>query len=223
MRASRSFPFVCKVLKLNFIEIATRIMLGKTVDKPSKSIFDLDYVGIKASQFSFNRLQGADPVLGVDMTSTGEVGCIGGDSDCAILKAMLSVGYQIPQKGVLLSTGNIRQKTATLDSARLLAAKNLRLFATQGTSKFLTDNGIDNTLVEWDDAFSLLHAHEVDMVINIPKNLSSQEISNGYKVRRTAVDLNIPLLTNARLAEAFISAFSKVNIDELSIKCWQEY
>ncbi len=223
LRASRSFPFVCKVLKLNFIEIATRIMLGKTVDKPSKSIFDLDYVGIKASQFSFNRLQGADPVLGVDMTSTGEVGCIGGDSDCAILKAMLSVGYQIPQKGVLLSTGNIRQKTATLDSARLLAAKNLRLFATQGTSKFLTDNGIDNTLVEWDDAFSLLHAHEVDMVINIPKNLSSQEISNGYKVRRTAVDLNIPLLTNARLAEAFISAFSKVNIDELSIKCWQEY
>lgn len=223
LRASRSFPFVSKVLKLNFIEMATRIMLGEKVDKPSKNLFDLDYVGIKASQFSFNRLQGADPVIGVDMTSTGEVGCIGRDTDCAILKAMLSVGYRIPQKGVLLSTGDICQKTASLGFARLLAANGLRLFATPGTSRFLTDNGVTNTLVEWDEALSLVHSHEVDMVINIPKNLTSQELSNGYKVRRTAIDLNIPLLTNVRLADAFITAFCRVNIEDLGIRCWQEY
>ena len=229
LRASRSFPFVSKVLKLNFIDLATRIMLGKKVEKPSKSLFDIDYVGIKASQFSFNRLQNADPVLGVDMASTGEVGCLGEDTQCAILKAMLSVGYRIPQKNILLSTGDAKQKADMLSAARLLQQKGYSLFATGGTSRYLSENGIDNTLVYWPDekqepqALGLLHRKEIDMVVNIPKDLSVGELDNGYQIRRAAVDLNIPLLTNARLASAFISAFCSLSVDDLIIKSWAEY
>ena len=229
LRASRSFPFISKVLKINFIELATRVMLGLEVKKPDKSLFDIDYVGIKASQFSFNRLQNADPVLGVDMTSTGEVGCLGADSSCALLKAMLSVGYRIPQKGVLLSTGGIKQKTAMLEAARTLQLKGYALYATGGTSAFLTENGVSNTIVYWPDepqqpqALDLLHSKEVDLVINIPKNLTPAELTNGYKIRRTAVDLNIPLITNARLASAFIEAFCTMDINDLLITSWSEY
>ena len=229
LRASRSFPFVSKVLKLNFIDMATRIMLGKRVEKPAKSLFDLDYVGIKASQFSFNRLQNADPVLGVDMASTGEVGCLGEDTQCAILKAMLSVGYRIPQKNILLSTGDAKQKADMLSAARLLQQKGYSLYATGGTSRYLSENGIDNTLVYWPDekrepqALGLLHRKEIDMVVNIPKDLSVGELDNGYQIRRAAVDLNIPLLTNARLASAFISAFCSLSVDDLIIKSWAEY
>ena len=229
LRASRSFPFVSKVLKLNFIDLATRIMLGKKVEKPSKSLFDIDYVGIKASQFSFNRLQNADPVLGVDMASTGEVGCLGEDTQCAILKAMLSVGYRIPQKNILLSTGDAKQKADMLSAARLLQQKGYSLYATGGTSRYLSENGIDNTLVYWPDekrepqALGLLHRKEIDMVVNIPKDLSVGELDNGYQIRRAAVDLNIPLLTNARLASAFISAFCSLSVDDLIIKSWAEY
>ena len=229
LRASRSFPFVSKVLKLNFIDMATRIMLGERVEKPAKSLFDLDYVGIKASQFSFNRLQNADPVLGVDMASTGEVGCLGEDTQCAILKAMLSVGYRIPQKNILLSTGDAKQKADMLSAARLLQQKGYSLFATGGTSRYLSENGVDNTLVYWPDekrepqALGLLRRKEIDMVVNIPKDLSVGELDNGYQIRRAAVDLNIPLLTNARLAGAFISAFCSLSADDLIIKSWAEY
>lgn len=229
LRASRSFPFVSKVLKLNFIDMATRIMLGKRVENPAKSLFDLDYVGIKASQFSFNRLQNADPVLGVDMASTGEVGCLGEDTQCAILKAMLSVGYRIPKKNILLSTGDAKQKADMLFAARLLQQKGYSLFATGGTSRYLSENGIDNTLVYWPDekrepqALGLLHRKEIDMVVNIPKDLSVGELDNGYQIRRAAVDLNIPLLTNARLAGAFISAFCSLSVDDLILKSWAEY
>ena len=229
LRASRSFPFVSKVLKLNLIELATRVMLGQKVEKPSKSLFDLDYVGIKASQFSFNRLQNADPVLGVDMASTGEVGCIGEDTRCAILKSMLSVGHRIPEKGILLSTGDACQKADMLPAVRMLAAKGYRLYATDGTSAYLWRNGIENTTVYWPDdtrkpqALDLLHAKEVDMVVNIPKNLTVGELDNGYRIRRAAIDLNIPLLTNARLAGAFISAFCTMSVDDLAIKSWAEY
>lgn len=229
LRASRSFPFVSKVLKLNFIDIATKVMLGIKVDKPHKNLFDVDYVGIKASQFSFNRLQGADPVLGVDMASTGEVGCIGDDTSCAILKSMLSVGYRIPTKGILLSTGNAKQKVDMLNAARQLKEKGYALYATGGTSSFLSDNGIENTRVYWPgenatpQAITLLHNKEIDMVVNIPKNLSSGELTNGYKIRRAAIDLNIPLLTNTRLASAFINAFCTIGINDLAIKSWNEY
>ena len=229
LRASRSFPFVSKVLKLNFIELATLIMLGINVEKPSKSLFDLDYVGIKASQFSFNRLQNADPVLGVDMASTGEVGCLGEDTQCAILKAMLSVGYHIPRKNILLSTGDAKQKADMLSAAQLLQQKGYSLYATGGTSRYLSENGISNTLVYWPDeknepqALDLLHRKDIDMVVNIPKNLTVGELDNGYQIRRAAVDLNIPLLTNARLASAFISAFCSLSADDLIIKSWAEY
>ena len=229
LRASRSFPFVSKVLKLNFIDLATRIMLGKKVEKPSKSLFDIDYVGIKASQFSFNRLQNADPVLGVDMASTGEVGCLGEDTQCAILKAMLSVGYRIPKKNILLSTGDAKQKADMLSAAYLLQQKGYSIFATGGTSRYLTENGIPNTMVYWPDeksqpqALDLLHRKEIDMVVNIPKDLTVGELDNGYRIRRAAVDLNIPLLTNARLASAFISAFCSLSVDDLIIKSWDEY
>ena len=229
LRASRSFPFVSKVLKLNFIDMATRIMLGERVEKPAKSLFDLDYVGIKASQFSFNRLHNADPVLGVDMASTGEVGCLGEDTQCAILKAMLSVGYRIPQKNILLSTGDAKQKADMLSAARLLQQKGYSLFATGGTSRYLSENGVDNTLVYWPDekrepqALGLLRRKEIDMVVNIPKDLSVGELDKGYQIRRAAVDLNIPLLTNARLASAFISAFCSLSVDDLIIKSWAEY
>ncbi|WP_337629958.1 carbamoyl-phosphate synthase (glutamine-hydrolyzing) large subunit, partial [Prevotella sp.] len=213
LRASRSFPFVSKVLKINLIELATRVMLGLPVEKPSKNLFDLDYVGIKASQFSFNRLQKADPVLGVDMSSTGEVGCLGDDTNTALLKSMLSVGHRIPKKNILLSTGGAKQKVAMLDAAKMLLENGYNLYATGGTSKFLTENGIKNTLVLWPSeegdepkALDLLHNHTIDMVVNIPKNLTSSELSNGYKIRRAAIDLNVPLITNARLASAFIYA-----------------
>lgn len=230
LRASRSFPFVSKVLKINFIELATRVMLGLPVEKPNKNEFDLDYVGIKASQFSFNRLQKADPVLGVDMASTGEVGCIGDDVSEAILKSMLSVGQRIPEKNILLSTGTAKQKVAMLDAARLLAQKGYNLYATGGTHRFFAENGIPSTLVYWPSetgkepqALRLLHEKKIDMVVNIPRDLSAGELDNGYKIRRAAIDLNIPLITNARLASAFINAFCTLSLDNIQIKSWQEY
>lgn len=230
LRASRSFPFVSKVLKLNLIDLATKVMLGLPVKKPEKNLFDLDYVGIKASQFSFNRLQKADPVLGVDMSSTGEVGCIGEDTATALLKSMLSVGQRIPKKNILLSTGTAKQKAETLDAARLLKQHGYSLYATGGTSKYLTEQGIENTHVYWPSetdmqpqAIDMLHRHEIDMVVNIPKDLSSHELSNGYKIRRAAIDLNVPLITNSRLASEFISAFCNVNLDDIDIKAWGEY
>ena len=230
LRASRSFPFVSKVLKINFIELATRVMLGLPVEKPSKNLFDLDYVGIKASQFSFNRLQKADPVLGVDMSSTGEVGCLGDDTNTALLKSMLSVGHRIPKKNILLSTGSAKQKVAMLDAAKMLIENGYNLYATGGTSKFLNENGIKNTLVLWPSeegdepkALDLLHDHTIDMVVNIPKNLTSSELSNGYKIRRAAIDLNVPLITNARLASAFIYAFCTTKLEDIDIKAWGEY
>ena len=232
LRASRSFPFVSKVLKINLIELATRVMIGLPVEKPSKNLFDLDYVGIKASQFSFNRLQKADPVLGVDMSSTGEVGCIGNDTSCALLKSMLSVGHRIPAKNILLSTGGAKQKADMLDAAQMLVKHGYNLYATAGTSRFLTENGIQNTRVLWPSeeaegdaprALDMLHNHEIDMVVNIPKDLTSSELSNGYKIRRAAIDLNVPLITNSRLASAFIYAFCTVKLDEMEIKAWGEY
>jgi carbamoyl-phosphate synthase large subunit len=230
LRASRSFPFVSKVLKLNMIELATKVMLGLPVERPHKNLFDLDYVGIKASQFSFNRLQKADPVLGVDMASTGEVGCLGDNTSTALLKSMMSVGHRIPKKTVLLSTGSAKQKAEMLDAARMLVNHGYELYATGGTSKYLKDNGIDNTLVHWPSdpdqqpqALDLLHNHQIDMVVNIPKNLTTHELTNGYKIRRAAIDLNVPLITNSRLASAFIQAFCTVNLDEIGIKSWNEY
>ena len=230
LRASRSFPFVSKVLKINLIELATRVMLGLPVEKPSKNLFDLDYVGIKASQFSFNRLQKADPVLGVDMSSTGEVGCLGDDTNTALLKSMLSVGHRIPKKNILLSTGGAKQKVAMLDAAKMLIDHGYNLYATGGTSKFLTENGIQNTHVLWPSeegdepkALDLLHDHTIDMVVNIPKNLTSSELTNGYKIRRAAIDLNVPLITNARLASAFIYAFCTTKLEDIGIKAWSEY
>ena len=229
LRASRSFPFVSKVLKINFIELATKVMLGLPVEKPEKNLFELDYVGIKASQFSFNRLQKADPVLGVDMASTGEVGCIGMDTSCAVLKAMLSVGYRIPKKNILLSTGTMKQKADMMDAARMLVNKGYKLFATGGTHKTLAENGIESTHVYWPSeeghpqALEMLHRKEIDMVVNIPKNLTAGELSNGYKIRRAAIDLNIPLITNARLASAFINAFCTMSVDDIAIKSWVEY
>ena len=229
LRASRSFPFVSKVLKINFIELATKVMLGLPVEKPEKNLFELDYVGIKASQFSFNRLQKADPVLGVDMASTGEVGCIGSDTSCAVLKAMLSVGYRIPKKNILLSTGTMKQKADMMDAARMLVNKGYKLFATGGTHKTFAENGIESTLVYWPSeeghpqALEMLHNKEIDMVVNIPKNLTAGELDNGYKIRRAAIDLNVPLITNARLASAFINAFCTMTVDDIAIKSWEEY
>lgn len=229
LRASRSFPFVSKVLKINFIELATKVMLGLPVEKPSKNLFELDYVGIKASQFSFNRLQKADPVLGVDMASTGEVGCIADDTSGAVLRSMLSVGYTIPKKNVLLSTGTMKQKVAMMDAARMLIENGYKLFATGGTHRTLAENGLESTLVYWPSeegqpqALEMLRNKQIDMVVNIPKNLTSGELTNGYKIRRAAIDLNIPLITNARLASAFIHAFCTLNIDDLAIKSWDEY
>ena len=230
LRASRSFPFVSKVLKINLIELATKVMLGLPVEKPHKSFFDFDYVGIKASQFSFNRLQKADPVLGVDMSSTGEVGCLGDDVNTALLKAMLSVGHRIPKKSILLSTGTAKDKAAMLDAARTLIEHGYELDATGGTSRYLTENGIENTTVYWPSqegqhpqALELLHQHKIDMVVNIPKDLTAGELTNGYKIRRASVDLNVPLITNSRLAAAFIHAFCTVKVEDLAIKSWSEY
>ena len=229
LRASRSFPFVSKVLKINLIELATKVMLGLPVEKPNKNLFDLDYVGIKASQFSFNRLQKADPVLGVDMASTGEVGCLGDNTSTALLKSMLSVGHRIPEKTILLSTGSAKQKAEMLDAAKMLVAHGYKLYATGGTSRYLTDNGIDNEMVYWPSedgkpqALDMLHNREIDMVVNIPKDLTASELTNGYKIRRAAIDLNVPLITNSRLASAFIYAFCNVKLDDIGIKSWSEY
>ncbi|MBO7368634.1 MAG: carbamoyl-phosphate synthase (glutamine-hydrolyzing) large subunit [Paludibacteraceae bacterium] len=229
LRASRSFPFVSKVLKINFIELATKVMLGLPVEKPHKSAFNLDYVGIKASQFSFSRLQKADPVLGVDMVSTGEVGCIGDDTDEAVLKSMLSVGYTIPKKNILLSTGNAHQKVDMLDAAKLLVSKGYKIYATHGSSRFLNENGIKAETVYWPSedgtpqAIDMIRSKQIDLVVNIPKDLTVHELTNGYKLRRAAVDYNIPLITNARLADAFIGAFCRMDIDEIGIKSWNEY
>lgn len=229
LRASRSFPFVSKVLKINFIELATQVMLGMKVEKPSKNAFDLDYVGIKASQFSFSRLQKADPVLGVDMASTGEVGCIGDNFHDAMLKSMLSVGYRIPKKTVLFSTGPAKSKVALLEAAQLLHEKGYEIYATGGSQKFLVENGIPATQVYWPSedqkpgALDMIQNKQIDLVVNIPKNFSSSELNNGYKIRRASIDFNVPLLTNSRLASAFIQAFCKVNIDDLEIKAWNEY
>ncbi len=230
LRASRSFPFVSKVLKINLIELATKVMLGLPVEKPNKNLFDLDYVGIKASQFSFSRLQKADPVLGVDMSSTGEVGCLGDDTNDALLKSMLSVGHRIPAKTVLLSTGGAKEKAGMLDAARELVEHGYKLYATGGTSKYLAENGVANERVFWPSeegqepqALTMLHEHKIDMVVNIPKNLTVHELTNGYKIRRAAIDLNVPLITNSRLASAFIHAFCSVPLDEIEIKSWSEY
>ena len=205
-------------------------MLGIPVEKPNKNLFDLDYVGIKASQFSFNRLQKADPVLGVDMASTGEVGCLGDDTSTALLKSMLSVGHKIPEKTILLSTGSAKQKAEMLDAARTLVEHGYKLYATTGSSKYLTENGIENTMVYWPSesekkpqALDMLHNHEIDMVVNIPKDLTVSELSNGYKIRRAAIDLNVPLITNSRLASAFIHAFCNVKLEDIDIKSWAEY
>lgn len=229
LRASRSFPFVSKVLKTNFIDYATRIMLGEHVEKPNKSLFDIDHIGVKASQFSFSRLSKADPVLGVDMTSTGEVGCIGDDYYEAILKAMLSVGYKIPKKNILISSGPARSKTELLIGTRLLVENGYKLFSTPGTHNFLKNNNIESTMVHWPDiaespnSYQLIKDKKIDLVINIPKNLSSKELNNDYIIRRASVDFNIPLITNARLASAFIYAITKYNYNNLAIKSWNEY
>ena len=230
LRASRSFPFVSKVLKLNLIDLATRVMLGLPVEKPNKNLFDLDYVGIKASQFSFNRLQKADPVLGVDMASTGEVGCLGDDTNSALLTSMLSVGHRIPKKTVLLSTGGGKQKAEMLDAAKRLVNNGYELYATSGTSHFLTENGIANTTVYWPTdegmepkVLDVLREKKIDMVVNIPKDLTPRELTNGYSIRRAAIDLNIPLITNTRLASAFITAFTTMRVEDIEIKAWSEY
>ncbi len=230
LRASRSFPFVSKVSKINFIDLATKVMLGIPVEKPNSNVFDLDYVGIKASQFSFSRLQGADPVLGVDMSSTGEVGCLGESTSEALMTSMLSVGHRIPKKGVLLSTGSAKQKADLLESAHRLHKKGYQLYATAGTHRYLNDNGIPAILAHWPSeadkepqALDLLHRKQIDFVVNIPKNLTSNELTNGYKIRRAAVDLNVPLITNARLASAYIRAFCDLTVDDIEIKSWDEY
>lgn len=229
LRASRSFPFVSKVLKYNFIDMATRIMLGEKVESLNKSVFDLDYVGVKASQFSFARLLKADPVLGVNMASTGEVGCIGENYYEAILKSMLSVGHRIPKKNILISSGPTRSKVELLNSTRMLIEKGYNIYSTAGTAKFFKENGIDTQILYWPDEdkepniMEYLHDRKIDLVINIPKNHTKRELDNGYKIRRAAVDYNIPLITNARLASAFIYAICKVDPTEIAIKSWDEY
>ena len=229
LRASRSFPFVSKVLKKNFIDTATRIMLGEKVEKVDTSTFDIDYIGVKASQFSFGRLHKADPVLGVDMSSTGEVGCIGKDFDEALLTAMLAVGQTPPKKAVLVSSGDVRGKVDMLEACRMLDEGGFKIYATEGTAKFLNENGIEATAAVWpdeegaDNVLDLISQHKVDLIINIPKNHTKRELTNGYRIRRGAVDHNIPLLTNARLASAFVKAFLSRPKENISIKPWQEY
>ena len=228
LRASRSFPFVSKVLKQNFIETATRIMLGEKVEPINSSTFDIDYIGVKASQFSFARLHKADPVLGVDMSSTGEVGCLGKDFDEALLNALLSVGHHVPKGAVLVSSGDVRGKVDMLDACQRLFNNGYKLYATEGTAKFLNNNGIDATAVCWPDeqgenVLDLIARHEVDLVINIPKNHTKRELTNGYRIRRWAIDHNIPLLTNARLADAYVRAFISRPVESISITPWKEY
>jgi carbamoyl-phosphate synthase large subunit len=230
LRASRSFPFVSKVMKLNLIDIATKVMLGIHVDKPDKSLFELDYVGVKAPQFSFARLLNADPVLGVDMASTGEVGCIGETYYEAILKSMLSVGYNFPEKNILISSGPTRSKTELLNSARMLIEQGYNLFATEGTHRFLRENGIENTLLHWPDepdrqpnTIDYIKQKKLDLVINIPKNYTTRELKNGYQIRRNAIDFDVPLITNSRVASAFVYAISKFRKEDISIKSWDDY
>ena len=229
LRASRSFPFVSKVLKRNFIETATKIMLDLPYEKPDKSAFDIDHIGVKASQFSFTRLHKADPILGVDMSSTGEVGCIGDDYNEALLSAMIAVGYNPPKKGILISSGAAKSKVDLLEACRLLNEKNYEIYATSGSQKFLTENGIKAIAVDWPDEggnnniLDIMSKHKIDLVVNIPKNHSHRELTNGYKIRRSAIDHNIPLLTNARLASAFIEAFCTMTEKDVQIKSWQEY
>ena len=233
LRASRSFPFVSKVLKINLIELATRVMLGLPVEKPHKNLFDLDYVGIKASQFSFNRLQKADPVLGVDMSSTGEVGCMGDTFEEALLNSLIATGYKIPSKdkGIMLSSGGTKEKASLLDAAQALVKNGYTIYATAGTAKFLNDNNVKATAVGWPDedhkdlpnVMQMIADHKFDLIVNIPKNHTKRELTNGYRIRRGAIDHNIPLITNARLASAFIEAFCTMSQDQLQIKSWQEY
>lgn len=230
LRSSRSFPFVSKILKRNFIETATKIMLDVPVEKPDSSTFDIEYVGVKASQFSFARLHKADPILGVDMSSTGEVGCLGADFDEALINALTSVGYHVPEKGILVSSGDIRGKVDLLDACKLLDTHGYKIFATEGTRNFLVEHGVNAIAVSWPDEndhnvniISLLQDHQVDLVINIPKNHTKRELTNGYKIRRSAIDHNIPLMTNARLASAFIKAFCEKSKQDIQIKSWQEY
>jgi carbamoyl-phosphate synthase large subunit len=222
-------PFVSKVLKTNLIELATKIMLGVPAEKPHKSVFDLDYVGVKAPQFSFSRLAKADPVLGVDMSSTGEVGCIGEGFYEAILKAMFSVGYRVPAKSILLSTGPAKSKAELLNCAKALREKNYKLYATRGTQVFLQNAGVEAEVAYWPDekkspnTIELIRSREVDLVVNIPKDLSASELDNDYSIRRSAIDFNVPLLTNTRVASAFIMAFCRMNENEIAIKSWDEY
>ena len=233
LRASRSFPFVSKVLKRNFIETATRIMLDAPYTKPDKSAFDIDHIGVKASQFSFARLQNADPILGVDMSSTGEVGCLGDSFEEALLNSMIATGYKIPrkEKGVMISSGGTKEKVAMLDGARMLSNAGYTIYASEGTAKFLNENGAKAIAVSWPDeekpgmenVMKMIADHKFDLVVNIPKNRTSRELTNGYKIRRAAIDHNIPLITNARLASAFIEAFCTLGIEDLSIKSWNEY
>jgi carbamoyl-phosphate synthase large subunit len=229
LRASRSLPFVSKVLKTNFVDYATRIMLGEKVEKPNKSLFDIDYIGVKAPQFSFSRLSMADPVLGVDMASTGEVGCLGDDYYEAILKSMLSVGYRIPGKNVLISSGPARSKAELLNSAQMLVDNGYQIYATKGTRHFLANNGIKSKLLYWPDekkepnTYSYIKDKKIDLVINIPKDNTKAELDNDYIIRRAAVDFNVPLITNARLASAFIFAFTRLKTHDLTIKSWSEY
>ncbi len=231
LRASRSFPFVSKILKRNFIETATRIMLGAPYSRPDKSAFDIDWIGVKASQFSFSRLHKADPVLGVDMSSTGEVGCIGDDFEEALLNAMIAVGYSIPKKSVMVSSGASKSKVDLLDSTKILNEKGYDIYATLGTAKFLNENGIAATPVMWPDespeaennVMQMIAEHRFDLIINIPKNHTKRELTNGYRIRRAAIDHNIPLITNARLASAFIRAFCKIDVNEIPVKSWDEY
>ncbi|MBP5765301.1 MAG: carbamoyl phosphate synthase large subunit, partial [Bacteroidales bacterium] len=233
LRASRSFPFVSKVLKRNLIETATRIMLDAPYQKPDKSAFDIDRIGVKASQFSFARLQNADPVLGVDMSSTGEVGCIGDSYEEALLDAMIATGYKIPSKdkGIMLSSGSAKEKASLLDAAKALVKAGYTVYASEGTANYLNDNGAKATVVSWPDEdhssreniMDMIHDHRFDLIVNIPKNHSKRELTNGYKIRRGAIDHNIPLITNARLASAFIEAFCEKQLSDLQIKSWQEF
>ncbi len=229
LRASRSFPFVSKILKRNFIETATKIMLDAPYTQPDKSEFDIDRIGVKASQFSFARLQNADPVLGVDMSSTGEVGCLGDDMNEALLNALIATGYRIPEKRILMSSGGVKGKVSLLEPARQLEKKGYEIYATAGTAKFLNENDVHAITVGWPDenadinVMDMIAAHQFDLIINVPKNQSKRELTNGYKIRRGAIDHNIPLMTNVRLAKAFIEAFCALKQEDIKIKSWQEY
>jgi carbamoyl-phosphate synthase large subunit len=229
LRASRSFPFVSKILKHNFIETATKIMLDAPYQKPDRSEFDIDRIGVKASQFSFARLQNADPVLGVDMSSTGEVGCLGDDLHEALLNALIATGYRMPKKNILISSGGVKGKVQLLEPSRQLALRGYNIFATSGTAKFLQENGVPAASVAWPDeegvktVMDLIAAHKFDLIINVPKNHTKRELTNGYRIRRGAIDHNTPLMTNVRLAKAFIEAFCAMKQEDIKVKSWQEY